>query len=183
MAEIKQVLVPDIGDYKDVSIIEVMVKAGDTIKAEDNLVTLETDKAAMDVPSPYAGLIKEMKVKVGDKVSQGSLILLLESSDAATAQIPPSPPSSKGGAVAAPATPPTASATLPTAPATPPTAPATPPTAPIVQVPVPVTPAISPFEKGGAGGFQPTPARRYAASRASSACRSRKSKAAAKKAA
>jgi pyruvate dehydrogenase E2 component (dihydrolipoamide acetyltransferase) len=139
-------LVPDIGDYKDVSIIEVMVKAGDTIKAEDNLVTLETDKAAMDVPSPYAGVIKEMKVKVGDKVSQGSLILLLESSDAATAQIPPSPPSSKGGAVAAPATPPTASATLPTAPATP-------PTAPIVQVPVPVTPAISPFEKGGAGGI------------------------------
>jgi pyruvate dehydrogenase E2 component (dihydrolipoamide acetyltransferase) len=76
---IKQVVVPDIGDYKDVSIIEVMVKVGDTIKAEDNLVTLETDKAAMDVPSPYAGVIKEMKVKLGDKVSQGSLILLLES--------------------------------------------------------------------------------------------------------
>jgi pyruvate dehydrogenase E2 component (dihydrolipoamide acetyltransferase) len=85
VAEIKQVLVPDIGDYKDVSIIEVMVKAGDTIKAEDNLVTLETDKAAMDVPSPYAGVIKEMKVKVGDKVSQGSLILLLESNAAASA--------------------------------------------------------------------------------------------------
>ena len=85
MAEIKQVQVPDIGDYKDVSIIEVMVKAGDTIKAEDNLVTLETDKAAMDVPSPYAGVIKEMKVKVGDKVSQGSVILLLESSGEASA--------------------------------------------------------------------------------------------------
>ena len=81
-AGIKQVLVPDIGDYKEVSIIEVMVKAGDTIKAEDNLVTLETDKAAMDVPSPYAGVIKEMKVKVGDKVSQGSLILILECADA-----------------------------------------------------------------------------------------------------
>jgi pyruvate dehydrogenase E2 component (dihydrolipoamide acetyltransferase) len=81
VAEIKQVLVPDIGDYKDVSIIEVMVKAGDTINAEDNLVTLETDKAAMDVPSPYAGVIKEMKVKVGDKVSQGSLILILECAD------------------------------------------------------------------------------------------------------
>jgi pyruvate dehydrogenase E2 component (dihydrolipoamide acetyltransferase) len=85
VAEIKQVLVPDIGDYKDVDIIEVMVKAGDTIKAEDNLVTLETDKAAMEVPSPYAGVIKEMKVKVGDKVSEGSLILLLESSEAAGA--------------------------------------------------------------------------------------------------
>jgi len=83
VAEIKQVMVPDIGGYKDVSIIEVMVKVGDTVKAEDNLVTLETDKAAMEVPSPYAGVIKEMKVKVGDKVSQGSLILLLESSDAA----------------------------------------------------------------------------------------------------
>ena len=132
MAEIKQVLVPDIGDYKDVGIIEVMVKVGDTIKAEDNLVTLETDKAAMDVPSPYAGVIKEMKVKVGDKVSQGSLILLLESSDVASAQIPPSPPSSKGGAVAAPTTP---------------------PTAPIVQAPAPAIPAIPPFEKGGLGGI------------------------------
>ncbi|MEO8343716.1 MAG: dihydrolipoyllysine-residue acetyltransferase [Gallionella sp.] len=82
MAEIKQVLVPDIGDYKDVSIIEVMVKVGDTIKAEDNLVTLETDKAAMDVPSPYAGVVKELKIKLGDKVSQGSVILLMETSGA-----------------------------------------------------------------------------------------------------
>jgi len=83
VAEIKQVLVPDIGDYKDVSIIEVMVKVGDTIKAEDNLVTLETDKAAMDVPSPFSGVIKEMKVKVGDKVSQGSLILIMECAESA----------------------------------------------------------------------------------------------------
>ena len=132
MAEIKQVFVPDIGAYKDVGVIEVMVKAGDTIKAEDTLLTLETDKAAMDVPSPYAGVIKELNIKVGDKISQGSLILLLETSDVASAQIPPSPPSSKGGAVAAPATP---------------------PTAPIVQVSVPVAPAISPFVKGGAGGI------------------------------
>ena len=85
---IKQVVVPDIGDYKDVSIIEVMVKVGDTIKAEDNLVTLETDKAAMDVPSPYGGVIKEVKVKLGDKVSQGSLILLLESDSAASTSTP-----------------------------------------------------------------------------------------------
>jgi len=83
VAEIKQVLVPDIGDYKDVEIIDVMVKAGETVKTEDNLITLETDKAAMDVPSPYAGVIKEVKVKVGDKVSQGSLIMLMESSGAA----------------------------------------------------------------------------------------------------
>jgi pyruvate dehydrogenase E2 component (dihydrolipoamide acetyltransferase) len=113
VAEIKQVLVPDIGDYKDVSIIEVMVKAGDTIKAEDNLVTLETDKAAMDVPSPYAGVIKEMKAKVGDKVSQGSLILLLESSDAASvpkqgesaAQVAAAPVSAPAPVAAKPAAP------------------------------------------------------------------------------
>jgi len=107
VAEIKQVLVPDIGDYKDVSIIEVMVKTGDTIKAEDNLVTLETDKAAMEVPSPYAGVIKEMKVKVGDKVSQGSLILLIESSDAAIAPNAgkPAAPVAAAPVIAAPAAP------------------------------------------------------------------------------
>ena len=106
MAEIKQVLVPDIGDYKDVDIIEVMVKAGDTIKAEDNLITLETDKAAMEVPSPYSGVIKEMKVKAGDKVSEGSLILLLESSETAKA-------TQADKAASAPA----AAAKVPTAPA------------------------------------------------------------------
>ena len=88
MAEIKNVLVPDIGDYKDVSVIEVMVKVGDSIAAEDTLLTLETDKAAMDVPSPFAGVIKELKVKLGDKVSEGSLILTLEVAGAAkTAEV------------------------------------------------------------------------------------------------
>ena len=85
MATINQVLVPDIGDFKDVNVVEVLVKAGDTVKAEDSLITLETDKATMDVPSPSAGVVKEVKVKVGDKVSQGSVILLLESGDAASA--------------------------------------------------------------------------------------------------
>ena len=83
MAEIINVLVPDIGNFKDVSIIEVLAKAGDRIEAEEALVTLETDKATIDVPSPFAGVVKEVKVKVGDKVSQGALILLLESGDAA----------------------------------------------------------------------------------------------------
>ena len=95
MAEMKNVAVPDIGDYKDVSIIELMVKVGDTIAAEDTLLTLETDKAAMDVPSPYAGVIKELKVKLGDKVSQGSVILVLESAAAsaskAVAAVAPAP--------------------------------------------------------------------------------------------
>ncbi len=100
---IKQILVPDIGNFKDVNVIEVMVKAGDTISAEDNLITLETDKAAMEVPSPYSGVIKEMKVKVGDKVSKDSVILLLESSDAVSA-----PSAQPDHAVAAPAVAPVA---------------------------------------------------------------------------
>lgn len=87
MAEMKQVLVPDIGDYKGVSVIEVMVKVGDTINADDTLLTLETDKAAMDVPSPYSGVVRELHVEIGDKVSKDSLILVLESSDQAAAPV------------------------------------------------------------------------------------------------
>ncbi len=88
MAEMKQVLVPDIGDYKGVSVIEVMVKVGDIINEEDTLLTLETDKAAMDVPSPYAGVVKELHVEIGDKVSQGSLILVMECSDSVSTPQP-----------------------------------------------------------------------------------------------
>jgi len=93
VAELKKILVPDIGNFKDVSVIEVLVKVGDTVNAEDSLISLETDKAAMDVPSPYSGVIKEIKIKAGDKVSQGSVILLLDSSD----HPPPQPPFPKGG--------------------------------------------------------------------------------------
>ncbi len=75
-----EVKVPDIGDFKDVPVIEVMVKPGDTVKAEDSLITLESEKATIDVPSPVAGKVKDVKVKVGDKVSEGSLVLLLEAS-------------------------------------------------------------------------------------------------------
>ncbi len=85
MAEMKQILVPDIGNYKDVPVIEVMVKAGDTVAAEQSLITLETDKATMDVPAPFAGVVKEVKVKVGDKISEGGLIVLLEASGGAAA--------------------------------------------------------------------------------------------------
>ena len=74
-----EVKVPDIGDFKDIPVIEVFVKPGDVVKAEDSLVTLESDKATMDVPSPAAGTVKEVKVKLGDKVSEGSLIVVLES--------------------------------------------------------------------------------------------------------
>ena len=78
MSQTIEVKVPDIGNFKDVAAIEVLVKAGDTVEAEQSLITLETDKATMDVPSPAAGVVKTMKVKVGDKVSEGSVILLLE---------------------------------------------------------------------------------------------------------
>ena len=80
-----EIKVPDIGDFKDVAVIEVSVKAGDSIAAEDALITLETDKATMDVPAPAAGVVREMKVKAGDKVSEGSVLLLLEASAAAAA--------------------------------------------------------------------------------------------------
>ena len=70
LGAIKEVVVPDIGDFKDVPVIEVLVKPGDSVKAEDSLVTLESDKATMEVPAPFAGVVKEMKVKVGDKVSR-----------------------------------------------------------------------------------------------------------------
>lgn len=90
MAETKQVLIPDIGDFKDVPVIEVLVKPGDSIKAEDSLIVLESDKATIEVPSPFAGIIRELSVKVGDKVSEGSPILTLEASEAE--QAPPAEP-------------------------------------------------------------------------------------------
>jgi pyruvate dehydrogenase E2 component (dihydrolipoamide acetyltransferase) len=86
-----EVKVPDIGDFKDVPVIEVFVKPGDAVKAEDSLVTLESDKATMDVPAPAAGTVKELKVKVGDKVSEGTAILTLETADAGAASAKPAP--------------------------------------------------------------------------------------------
>ena len=73
-----EVKVPDIGDFKDVAVIEVLVKPGDTVKAEQSLITVESDKASMEIPSSHAGVVKELKVKVGDKVSEGSVVLVLE---------------------------------------------------------------------------------------------------------
>ncbi|WP_371195143.1 dihydrolipoyllysine-residue acetyltransferase [Glaciecola sp. SC05] len=89
-----EVSVPDIGDATDVDVIEILVSVGDKVQAEDGLITLETDKATMDVPAPEAGVIKELKLKVGDKVSMGSLVLLLEvaGSSTATASAAPAAP-------------------------------------------------------------------------------------------
>jgi dihydrolipoamide dehydrogenase len=101
-----EVKVPDIGDFKEVAVIELLVKAGDTIKTEQSLVTVESDKASMEIPSTHAGVVKEMKVKLGDKVSEGTVLLTLESegagaataSAAQAAPVPPPRPSPGGGA-------------------------------------------------------------------------------------
>ena len=84
-----EVKVPDIGDFKDIPVIEVFVKAGDVVAAEDSLISLESDKATMDVPAPAAGTVREVKVKLGDKVSEGSLILTLETAAAGVAKAAP----------------------------------------------------------------------------------------------
>lgn len=101
-----EVKVPDIGDFKDVAIIELLVKPGDTVKAEQSLITVESDKASMEIPSSHAGVIKELKVKLGDKVSKGSLVAIIEgAAGAAPAAAAPAP-----AAAAAPAAAPVAAA-------------------------------------------------------------------------
>ena len=82
---VRDVFVPDIGDFKDVPIIEILVKPGDTVKAEDSLVTVESDKATMEIPAPFAGVIKELKIKIGDVVNSGSLLAVMEEGAAAGA--------------------------------------------------------------------------------------------------
>jgi pyruvate dehydrogenase E2 component (dihydrolipoamide acetyltransferase) len=112
-----EVRVPDIGDFKDVPVIEVFVKPGDTVKAEDPLVTLESDKATMDVPAPSGGVVKSVRVKIGDKVSEGTPIATLEATGAA----PPSPqPSSARGRGGEEPSPPPAAAVPPSTQPSPP---------------------------------------------------------------
>jgi dihydrolipoamide dehydrogenase len=112
MSNVVEIKVPDIGDFKDIPVIDVMVKVGDVIEQEDSLITLESDKATMEVPSPHAGVVKGMKVKVGDKVSQGTVILLLETTEAVAAAPAPTAeaPTAKPAAAAAAPTPPGAAA-------------------------------------------------------------------------
>ena len=105
---VAEVRVPDIGDFKDIPVIEILVKPGDTVKAEDPLITLESDKATMEVPAPLGGTVQEIKVRVGDKVSQGAVVLTLATSSAVAQASAPTPPA-PGAAPPAPAT--TAAAT------------------------------------------------------------------------
>ncbi len=121
---LKDVLVPDIGNFDSVEVIEVLVKAGDTIAKDDSLVTVESDKASMDIPAPFAGVVKDVKIKVGDKIAQGNLILTLEAIEDKTAS-----PATAPQAVSSPA---------PTKPAV---------EAPKAAIPEPSRPAPEPAKK------------------------------------
>jgi pyruvate dehydrogenase E2 component (dihydrolipoamide acetyltransferase) len=110
MGAVKEIIVPDIGDFKDVDVVEVLVHPGDEVQPEQSLITVESDKATMEIPSPSAGVVKELKVKVGDKVSQGSLILLVDAAEGRSGRpaappppsAPPAPPSPAPRAADAP---------------------------------------------------------------------------------
>jgi pyruvate dehydrogenase E2 component (dihydrolipoamide acetyltransferase) len=132
-----EVKVPDIGDFKEVEVIELMVKPGDTIKVDQSLVTVESDKASMEIPSSHAGVVKELKVKVGDKVAEGSLLLLLETEGATTAA-----PAAEPATVAAASAPAAAVASAP--------APAPAPTLTLVESKPTPTAALEPREGNGA---------------------------------
>ncbi|HEY6722321.1 MAG TPA: dihydrolipoyllysine-residue acetyltransferase, partial [Burkholderiales bacterium] len=132
MGTLKEIVVPDIGDFKDVDVIEVLVKPGDTIQPEQSLITVESDKATMEIPSSAAGTVKELRVKVGDKVSTGSLLLMLDAAEGTPA--PAAKPAAAPAPVAAPAP---ASAPVRAAP-------------PLASKPDPV-----PYEPAPASGFTP----------------------------
>src|SRR6185503_19837001 len=98
-----EVKVPDIGDFKDVAVIELLVKPGDRVAVEQSLITVESDKASMEIPSSAAGVVKELRVKLGDKVNQGSPLVVLEGEGTAAAA--PAPASTAPAPATAPATP------------------------------------------------------------------------------
>ncbi len=106
MAELKEARVPDIGGHNDVPVIELLVKVGDIVKKDQSLLTLESDKATMEVPAPFAGIVRELKLKIGDEVSEGAIVALIEATDAtvgaASAVTPVSPPPSPQPVAAAP---------------------------------------------------------------------------------
>ena len=154
MSQIIEVKVPDIGDFHDVPVIELLVEPGATVQAEDPLLTLESDKATIDVPSPVGGVLKEFTVKVGDKISEGSLIARIEGAVTADAAAPMEK--------AAPAAAPAPQAAAPAATASVPTASPAPASAPIQTSPTPVSapalnvPANQPLEWASAPAGIPT---------------------------
>lgn len=136
-----EVKVPDIGDFKEVEIIEVMVKVGDSVKVDQSLITVESDKASMEIPSSHAGVVKEIKVAVGGKVAEGSLILVLDAASAAA--VAPAAPVAAPAVAATPAPAPVAAATPAAAPAP----------APVVATPA----AAAPVQTAAAGKAHASP--------------------------
>jgi len=139
MSNLLEIKVPDIGDYHDVPITEVLVKPGDSVAAEDPLITVESDKATLDIPAPAAGVVREIKVKVGDKVSQGTLVLTLEAGAAQPAAAAPQQAAAVAAPAALPAAPPAVTRPASPQPAAPRAAPALP------------TAALEPVDAAAAG--------------------------------
>jgi pyruvate dehydrogenase E2 component (dihydrolipoamide acetyltransferase) len=133
---IKEVLVPDIGNFDSVDVIEVHIKAGDSVNQDDSLITLESDKASMDIPSPFSGTVKEVKIKVGDKAAQGTLVALIEAAEGAAAATEAPKP-------AAPAPVAVAVADIP------------PPSRPVPEVPKPIAPQGTPNPVAARAEFAP----------------------------
>ncbi len=131
MTSLKEALVPDIGDFTDIPVIEILVAVGDTVTKDQGLATLESDKATMEVPAPFAGTIRELRIKLGDTVSEGSVVAMIEPAEAASAPATPAP-------AAAPAP----------APAAPVSAPAPAPSAPAPAVAAPPPAAVAPMGAG-----------------------------------
>jgi pyruvate dehydrogenase E2 component (dihydrolipoamide acetyltransferase) len=157
MSQLIEIKVPDIGDYKDVPVIEVHIKPGDTIEKEQSLVTLESDKATMDVPSSHSGVVKEVKVKVGDSISEGSVVLLLEGSEAPinTAANTPAPTQAPASVKTQAPAPTPAPAPIPVAP--------TPIAAPVpTQAPAPAPVSTSSAELGQSGSHASPSVRKFA---------------------
>ena len=153
MPQTIEIKIPDIGDFKEVAVIEVLVKPGDVIKAEDSIVTLESEKASMDVPAPSAGTVKEVKVKVGDMVAEGTVVLTLEASDEKTALASKPAPAAKAAVPSAAVAPEPAVRSASTLPAGAPPAPGHPegPTAPPAVV---LMPGPAEFIAAAAGGYR-----------------------------
>ena len=157
MSQLIEIKVPDIGDYKDVPVIEVHIKPGDTIEKEQSLVTLESDKATMDVPSSHSGVVKEVKVKVGDSISEGSVVLLLEGSEAPinTATNTPAPTQAPAPVKTQASAPTPAPAPIPVAP--------TPIAAPVpTQAPAPAPVPTPSVELGQSGSHASPSVRKFA---------------------
>ncbi|EYC51584.1 dihydrolipoamide acetyltransferase [Hylemonella gracilis str. Niagara R] len=142
-----EIKVPDIGDFESVAVIELLVKPGDTVKAEQSLITVESDKASMEIPSSHAGVVKELKVKIGDQVKEGSVVLMLEAAGAAAAPTPVAP--------APAASAPVAPAPAPAAAATPTPAIAAPVAAPVASAPAVAAAAHDPLAQQAKVGALP----------------------------